>query len=289
MAADTKLSLTDKLPLTCSRSGTCCHGKMVNLNPWELVCLAGAQKMTPREFRDTFCNFGGIRLKFDGEAGWKGLQACSLYKSDFGCSAHSGRPLVCRLYPLGRRILNQEQQYLFQGEEFPCLEGCPEVLDLPHLTVADYIAGQGAEDFEAAQNAYLEMMQNIADGAFVLLLESGLADSGDRKTLGLWRKMGSEKPEQLTERIGSLWIDRLMLPELAGSHKDPIDFASRHYDLLISKAEESFGSLDDLSGYREASVLMMGLALHLGRSLGAQPSELAEKWIAVAKQNGARE
>lgn len=289
MATDTILSLTDNLPLTCSRTGTCCHGKMVNLNPWELVCLAGAMKLTPREFRDSNCEFGGIRLKFNGKAGWKGQPACSLYKSDFGCRAHSGRPLVCRLYPLGRRIQDKEQQYLFQGDEFPCLEGCPEVLELPHMTVADYIAGQGAEKFEVSQNAYLEMMQNIADGAFVLLLESGLAESGDRKTLRLWREMGSEKPEQLTVRIGSLWLDRLMLPELTGSDDDPIAFANSHYDLLISKAEESFSALNDLSGYREASALMMGMALHLGRSLGAQPSELAEKWIAVAKQNGARE
>ena len=75
----TKLSLEDKLPLTCSRTGTCCHGKLVLLNPWELACLAREKKNTPREFRDLYCEFGGIRLRFDGEIGWKGQQACSQY------------------------------------------------------------------------------------------------------------------------------------------------------------------------------------------------------------------
>ncbi|MBB6479964.1 YkgJ family cysteine cluster protein [Spirochaeta isovalerica] len=289
MADNSILSLTDLLPLTCSRSGTCCHGKRVNLNPWELFCFSSVKKMTPREFRDRFCVYGGIRLKFNGKSQWKGMSACSLYESGFGCSAHAGRPLVCRLYPLGRQILNENKQYIYEGNEFPCLEGCPEVVDQPHMTVGEYIEGQGAGDYEKAQDLYLEMMQNIADAAFMLLLESGLSESGDRETLKIWRKMGSEEPAQLRERIGSLWIDRLMLPELKGYESNYETFINRHYEVLISRAEETFNSISDLDGFREASVLMMGLALHLGRSLGAEPSDLAEKWIAVAKQNGAEE
>jgi len=127
----TKLAPTDKLPLTCSRSGTCCHGKMVRLNPWELARLAQAKKMTPREFRDRYCDYGGVVLRFDGEPGWKEQQACSQYVAGFGCSVHLGRPLACRLYPLGRQRQGEELYYMYQGSEFPCLEGCPEVVDLP--------------------------------------------------------------------------------------------------------------------------------------------------------------
>ena len=103
MSYVTKLSLSDQLPLTCSRSGTCCHGKMVWLNPWELACLSEAKGLNPREFRDTFCEFGGIRLRFDGAMGWKNQKACSQYSEGVGCSVHMGRPLVCRLFPLGRQ------------------------------------------------------------------------------------------------------------------------------------------------------------------------------------------
>jgi len=38
---------------------------------------------------------------------------------------------------------------------------------------------------------------------------------------------------------------------------------------------------------REASCVMMGLALHLGRGLGANPTSLVEHWITTAKAEGA--
>ena len=211
----TKLTIHDKLPLTCSRTGTCCHGKLVLLNPWELLSLAREKKITPREFRDRYCDFGGIRLRFDGEIGWKEQQACSQYIPNFGCSVHLGRPLSCRLYPLGRQIQSEQVHYMYQGSEFPCLEGCPEVSELPHLSVGEYLKGQLADAFEQAQDAYLDLMENLADIAFVLLLDTGLAQSGDRETLAQWRKMGNEFPEQLAATIGQEWIDCLMLPEIS--------------------------------------------------------------------------
>jgi Fe-S-cluster containining protein len=289
MTEITKLNFTDKLPLTCSRTGTCCHGKLVLLNPWELANLAKAKKLSTRDFRDQYCDFGGICLRFDGAPGWKGLTACSQYVENWGCSVHQGRPLVCRLYPLGRQKQSGEVLYIYNGKEFPCLEGCSEVLDLPQLSVSEYISGQEAKSYENAQDAYLEMMQDLADIAFSLLLESGLAESGDRKTLKLWRKMGCEEPQLLAERLGSLWLDRLMLPSLNEDLKDPLAFCKNHYELLLTEAQNSFGMLDDFTALSEASGIIMGLALHLGRSLGAQPSELAEHWISTAKMHGARD
>ncbi len=287
MPVTTKLSLTDNLPLTCSRSGTCCHGKTVRLNPWELACLAEAKGLTPRAFRDQYCDFGGIQLRFDGAPGWRQQPACSQYVPDFGCSVHLGRPLACRLYPLGRQRQGGKLHYMYQGSEFPCIEGCPEVLDLPQLSVAAYIEGQAAKRFEVAQDEYLEVMQNLADSAFALLLESGLAESGDRQTLRIWREMGREGPEQLQHRLGPEWIDLLMLPELTEGSSDPIAFSCRHHELLLLKAQESFGTLDTVADFRKASELLMGQALHLGRGLGANPAELAEHWIKTAKEHGA--
>lgn len=289
MPITTKLTLTDILPLTCTRSGTCCHGKTVRLNPWELARLAEAKGLTPRAFRDRYCDLGGIQLRFDGAPGWKQLPACSQYAPGRGCSVHAGRPLVCRLYPLGRQKQGGEQSYLYEGSEFPCLEGCPEVLDLPRLSVAAYIEAQDVKLFEAAQDAYLEVMQDLADSAFALLLDSGLAASGDRQTLRLWREMGRQESGQLQTRLGPEWIDLLMLPDLSEDLPDPLAFSRSHHDLLLAKAQASFGAVDSADGLRNASVVMMGLALHLGRGLGAEPAQLAEHWIRIAKEHGALE
>jgi uncharacterized protein len=289
MMVTTQLHIQDKLPLTCTRTGTCCHGKLVLLNPWELVCLAREKKITPRKFRDLYCEFGGIRLRFDGKVGWRKQQACSQYVGNFGCSVHLGRPLSCRLYPLGRQIQNEEVHYMYQGNEFPCLDGCPEVSGLAHLTVGDYLKGQNTDTFEKAQDAYLDLMQNLADIAFVLLLDTGLAESGNKETLQLWRKMGNELPEELTERIGQEWMDCLMLPKISDDLEDPISFARKHNDLLQLKAQEKFGSLQTNQELHEASVLIMGVALHLARGIGANPQILAEHWIDTAKNHGALE
>lgn len=289
MVVTTKLSIQDKLPLTCSRTGTCCHGKLVLLNPWELVCLAREKKYTPREFRDLYCEFGGIRLRFDGKAGWKDQQACSQYVDNFGCSVHLGRPLSCRLYPLGRQIQNDEVNYMYQGDEFPCLEGCPEVTALSYLTVGEYLKGQATDKFEKAQDEYLDLMQNLADIALVLLLDTGLAESGDKQTLPLWRKIGNEPPEALAERIGAEWIDCLMIPEISDDLEDPVSFTRKHNELLQSKAQEKFGTLQTNHELHEASVLIMGVALHLARGIGANPAILAEHWINTAKNHGALE
>ena len=285
----TKLSIHDKLPLTCSRTGTCCHGKLVLLNPWELVCFAKEKKITPREFRDRYCEFGGIRLRFDGALGWKNQQACSQYVDNFGCSVHAGRPLACRLYPLGRQIQSEVVHYMYQEAEFPCLERCPEVSTLPYLTVGEYLGGQITEIFEKAQDAYLNLMQDLADIAFVLLLETGLAESGDKHTLPLWRAMGSELPETLAKRIGHDWMDCLMLPTILDDIDDPISFARKHNELLQLKAQEQFGALQNNQEIHEASVLIMGVALHLALGIGANPAILAEHWIDTAKKHGAIE
>jgi Fe-S-cluster containining protein len=259
----------------------------VNLNPWELACLAQEKKLSPQNFRDLYCELGGIRLKFDGKAGWKGLSACSQYIEGFGCSVHLGRPLACRLYPLGRQKQSEQITYIYQGSEFPCLEGCPDVVQLPYMTVEEYIKSQNAGDFEIAQDAYLEIMQNIADMAFVLLLETSLVHSASLKTLQQWRKMGNENPEQMALFIGSEWLDALMLPDL--EIVTPANFAQNHNEILQTKAQTDFGHLASDQQLYHASCLMMGLALHLSRGLGANPSELADHWIRTAVDHGAVE
>lgn len=285
----TQLSADSILPLTCSRSGTCCFGKAVMLNPWELVSFSKEKKLTPREFRDLYCEFGGIRLRFDGKPDKKGQNSCSQYVENMGCSVHLGRPLACRLYPLGRKIQFDKAQYIYEGDTFPCLTDCAEVLELPKMSVGTYLKGQEAAQFENAQDAYLKVMQNIADIGFELLLDSGLSESGDTKTLALWRVMGNEPPEVLADRIGKEWIDALMLPEITDTNLDPITFAQKHNELLLLKAQEAFGEINTFQEIHEASVLLIGLALHLAKALGADPKTIAEHWIETAKNHGAKE
>lgn len=283
----TRLQLDQILPLTCSRAGTCCHGKQVFLNPWELYTLAKAKGCTTKEFREQFCELGGILLRFDGKQGWKGHQACSQYKENFGCSVHLGRPLSCRLYPIGRQIQNGTANYIYEGEDFPCLEGCPEVTNLPQMSVGEYLEGQKAYDYELAQDAYLEVMQSIADIAFELLLDSGLPKESIKSSLAEWKTLAKEKPLHLLNRIDSDWKEILFTPPLDTDISKPIDFIQQHSDALQRLAQEKLGLLQSDEEIAQATVTMMAIALHLARALGIQVNDIAQHWIAIAQQNRA--
>ena len=284
----TPLSLQDKLYLTCSRTGHCCFGNLVMLNPWELAFIAKEKGVTAREFRDKYTEYGGTRLLFNGSKGWRGKQACNQYIENFGCSVHVGRPFACRLFPIGREMQNGKLRYMHQGEVFPCLERCPEVTDLAQLTVEEYLVGQQISKHEKAHDAYMDFMQNLADVAFALLLDTGLAESGDKATLAKWQKMGKAEPEALAKNIGKEWLDSLVIPEISAV-ENPIAFAQKHYELLQQKLETILGSLQSNKDIHQACVLAMSLALHMARSLGANPEQLSEHWINIAKQNGAQE
>ena len=278
---DTFVSSGDRLFLTCTRSGACCRDKAIWINPWELACLARARGCAQSEFRDRFTIDGGIRLRME-ESLW-----CSQYVPSSGCSAYAGRPLACRLYPLGRRRKSEKVDYLYRGAQFACLRECPDVKQLPQLSVAEYLVGQEVVAGEAAQDAYLETMQDLAEGALVLLLEGGLATSGDRLTLPRWRARGAMSGAERAATLIPAWLDRLTTPALDSLLGDPAKFIERHHDLLQEQAQSEFGSLSDPAALRAAAALMMALALQLGRSLGFETPDLADRWVGTAKQHGA--
>ncbi|HRE92046.1 MAG TPA: YkgJ family cysteine cluster protein, partial [Myxococcota bacterium] len=228
-----RVAPTDLLPLTCSRGGTCCHGNRIGLNPWELARLAAARDLSPIAFRERFTSEGGTTLRFDGPPDHRKLAACSQYVGGDspGCAVHAARPLSCRLYPLGRRRQADRVTYIHLGKTFPCLSGCPSVADLPKRSVSEYLENQDIAGSEIAHDAYLDVMQHLADAALVLLLDSGLAASGDRQTLRRWRELASTSPEHRARVIGPTWLDRLTTPALdprAAPLEDPAAFVAEH-------------------------------------------------------------
>ena len=282
------VNLLDQLPLTCSRKGTCCHGNQVFLNPWEIAQLANEKKLSVQAFIHNFTDFGGICLRFKGEQNSQGKSACNLYVENFGCSVHSSRPLACRLFPLGRQIQNEEVQYMYQGDKFPCLNGCPEVNELPKLTVQEYLKGQETSQFEQAQDSYLEVMQNLADVAFSLLLDTGLAASGDKVTLIEWKKLGDEIPDVLISTMGADFYQLLLQPSIEFQSITAIEFIEQHNELLQLTLQEKFGRITNISELSKASIQVMAMTLYLAKSIGADPKSLVEYWIDIAKQNGAQ-
>ena len=249
--------------------------------------MAQAKELSSEEFREKHTGEAGTVLLFNGLPNHTGKSSCSLYEFGKGCSVHPGRPLACRLFPLGREIQNGTAHYMHEGPDFPCLKECPEVLDLPKLTVEDYLLGQETQLFENAQDGYLELMQNLADISFELLLDSGLSESGDTETLTSWRKLGKMDVTQLSKEIPTEWLDLLMIPELE-KHAESMDFVQEHTEMLNGKIQELSESLSTLNSIREAAIWMMALVLLLAHAIGADAKGLSEHWIEIAKSHGAQ-
>jgi len=277
--------LDERLPLTCTRQGTCCHGKLVWVNPWELSRLAQALGCSVREVIATHGCDGGIRLRFDGPPGWRDLPGCTFY-GEQGCRVHAGRPLACRLYPLGRERQGAQVRYLFEGPDFPCLAGCPSVTTLPALRVDDYLQGQDIADFEKAADAYLEIVQDLAEGAFVLAIDSGLAASGYQGLLARWQGISALSGE---DRAGSMppeLVQMLLDPQLEALPAE--GFVAAHAARLQDLAQARFGQLSARSALADASCAMLAAALHLGAALGADAAVLMRRWLDTARAHGLR-
>jgi Fe-S-cluster containining protein len=281
----TQLKLTDELALTCTRKGTCCHGNLVHLNPWELATMAQHKKMSVSAFRNEFTENGGMLLKFNGQKDFRGKAACNQYTENFGCSIHEGRPLACRLFPIARQIQNEQVSYVYQGSTFPCLNGCTEVNELSNRKVQDYLSEQNTSEFEQAQDAYLEIMQNLADIALMLLLDTELVNEDAKSTLMDWKQIGNESAHELQTKIGSKWMDELMTPNL--SFTNAIAFSNAHNEHLQNLAQTQIDQIKDIQQLKETSKLFIRMALYLAKAIGADASALCALWIEIAKENGA--
>jgi predicted nucleotidyltransferase len=101
-------------------------------------------------------------------------------------------------------------------------------------------------------------------------------------------KLGMENPETLYCKIDKFWIDALMNPPIK-TNEGSISFVEKHNEFLQQKIQDVFGGLNSIHEIREASILMMTMALYLAIAIGANVKELSELWIDIAKANGALE
>ena len=260
------------LPLTCTRSGTCCHGKDIRLTPWELALLARARGQEARAFRDRCTVDAGTRLRLGGAPGWRGLEACSQYDPACGCTVHGARPLACRLYPLGRERQGETVRFIHEGHAFPCLDGCPEVASLPGLTVGDYLAGQGAGPFAEVRDAYLEMAQDLAEGALTLVFEGGLAEGTDRRWRQAWRTAVDAGVVAWPSLLGQAWHDVLTVPQPAAPLDDGAAWVQAHAEALQVQANAEASAA-------AASVRLFSGALLLFHAVGGEAAAMGRRWL----------
>jgi Fe-S-cluster containining protein len=133
---------------TCHRCMRCCYNKCIQINPYESARLARNLDQTTTEFRAAWTLDGAGTVLKQTDTG-----AC-VFLGDDGCTVHPDRPLVCRLYPLGRRVLTDGT------ESFSRTEGHPQSAGefTKDSTIADFLESQDVAPFAEAADEYFQWL-----------------------------------------------------------------------------------------------------------------------------------
>src|SRR5579859_4092683 len=90
----------------CRQCGRCCHDKVITLSPYDVICVARAAGITTGEAVARYTIRRGSILRFTANGGCVALAGVR-------CGIHRGRPLACRIYPLGlERRTGAEEKFV---------------------------------------------------------------------------------------------------------------------------------------------------------------------------------
>lgn len=142
----------------CNRCSLCCRDKVIQVNPYEIARLARRLGMTTGAFTARYTEGGvGARLtrRDDGTCSFLGPE---------GCGVHLDRPLVCRIYPLGRHVAADGTESWSHLAPHPQTKGVYGA----DATIGDYIGAQGALPYMRATDEYaawLRRAYNVLEAA----------------------------------------------------------------------------------------------------------------------------
>jgi Fe-S-cluster containining protein len=134
----------------CRGCGRCCRGKVIRLNPYEVARLAEFLGTSTTEVLARWTSEGGATLARHDDG------AC-VFLGASGCSVHAARPLVCRLYPLGRRLDPDGTERFAELEPHPQTEGVYG----KDGAVEDFLRSQDVARHLAAADRYVAVMKTL--------------------------------------------------------------------------------------------------------------------------------
>jgi uncharacterized protein len=147
---DFRPSRASNFSYKCNACSHCCREKIIRLNPYDVARLALRFRISTSVFIKAYTCAAGSVLRVP-DAG-----AC-VFLDRKGCSVHADRPLVCRLYPLGRNTSDSGD------ETFSLIEPDAECIGTfgDKGTVADYLLEQDAIESLAKVDEYLALYERL--------------------------------------------------------------------------------------------------------------------------------
>ncbi len=144
----------------CNGCNRCCSDKLIPVNPYEIARIAARLGISTTETIARFTSNGSALAFPDGK--------CA-FLTEQGCSVHADRPLVCRLYPLGRVAQADGSETIVELQPHPQSEGEYDT----DGTVEQYFESQGAAPLMAAARRYHVLLGRVMD---LLAAQGEIAD-----------------------------------------------------------------------------------------------------------------
>jgi hypothetical protein len=183
---------------SCRVCGRCCTGKVIMAGPHEIMGMARVLGIGTTEFLSLYADNGGTTLRSEADG------PC-VFLTPSGCRVHAKRPLVCRLYPLGRS--NNER-----GEErfavFPAQPECEAEVGRDG-TVAAFLESQGVAPYLGWSCRYGLLYRRMMGLLDRLDIQGKIdAPAGDAPAEAAQAGPGSAGSDQEPDRAPlSLWQD----------------------------------------------------------------------------------
>ena len=146
---------TEPFGYICRSCSQCCPRKYIRVNPYEVARMARFLQISTTQFRDFYTEQNGAILKRNDS------DTC-VFLGDGGCGIYPERPLVCRLYPLGRQVAADGTEEWEHADRPAQSQGtCTS-----DGTIADWVASQGAQPFLDAADAYADWVRTAYNAMY---------------------------------------------------------------------------------------------------------------------------
>ncbi len=182
----------------CGACGRCCHNQVISLSPAELLSIARAAGIATSAARERYAARRGSLLRFRADGGCAALDGTR-------CSIHSGRPLACRLYPLGLERTPD-------GDRFIRLEPAQDSVGRYGVdgAVSDYLADQGVDSALELADRYRPLIAAMRERIETLV------DFDEVEPREFWRRAVAEALREANYDANRL-IDALFDPDGVGA------------------------------------------------------------------------
>ncbi len=156
LRTDFALKRASAFAYRCGACNRCCRHKSIPVNPYEVARLAQTLGTSTTDVLARFTRTGGASLAARPDG------AC-VFLGEGGCGVHAGRPLACRLYPLGRRLLPDGDEAFAEVVPHPQSAGVYGRDGTHDGTVADWLESQGAGPYIEAADRYVAILRRMVD------------------------------------------------------------------------------------------------------------------------------